>query len=127
MMSGMDRIALALGLLLSVGTAGCIHRSGRVPVEGASVASEPVTEAPLPETRTVTERFETEVQPILATHCQPCHFPGGSMHERLPFDRAETIVTLGERLLSRIDDEEERRVIREYLEGVAAETAGDAS
>ena len=59
--------------------------------------------------------FTTHVKPILQARCQPCHFPNGVMYQRLPFDRPETIKTLGERLFTRIKDENERRIIREFL------------
>jgi hypothetical protein len=59
--------------------------------------------------------FTTHVRPILQARCQPCHFSGGVMYQRLPFDRPETIRTLGEKLFTRIKDENERRVIREFL------------
>ena len=59
--------------------------------------------------------FSTEIRPIFETRCQPCHFAGGQMYERLPFDRAETIVGLGEKLFTRIKDEGEQRRIREFL------------
>ncbi len=44
------------------------------------------------------------------------------MYERLPFDRGETIVGLGEKMFTRIKDEGERGVIRGFLvqEGAAA-------
>jgi len=58
--------------------------------------------------------FTTQVRPILA-RCQPCHFSGGSMYERLPFDRPETVIKLGEKLFSRIQAENERKIIREFL------------
>ena len=60
--------------------------------------------------------FAKTVQPILANRCQPCHFPGGSMHEKLPFDRHETVDKLQTKLFSRIKNEEERAVIRKFLE-----------
>ena len=56
--------------------------------------------------------------PILAHRCTPCHFAGGKMYARLPFDRPETIVKLGERLFTRIKDEQERATIRKFLAGV---------
>jgi hypothetical protein len=59
--------------------------------------------------------FATQIQPILQAHCQPCHFAGGKMYERLPFDRPETIKTLGTKLFSRIEDEKEKQAIREFL------------
>jgi len=30
--------------------------------------------------------FKSEIRPILAAHCAPCHEPGGRMYARLPFD-----------------------------------------
>jgi len=59
--------------------------------------------------------FPAEIQPILENRCQPCHFAGGKMYERLPFDKAETIVGLGDKLFTRIKDENEQRTIREFL------------
>ena len=45
----------------------------------------------------------------------PCHFAGGKMYGKLPFDRPETIVSLGEKLFTRIKDEQQRAVIRKFL------------
>lgn len=59
--------------------------------------------------------FEATVQPILQARCQPCHFTGGVMHEKLPFDRHETVDKLGTRLFSRIRKENEQAVIRKFL------------
>lgn len=58
--------------------------------------------------------FTTQVKPILA-RCQPCHFSGGKMYEHLPFDRSETVQKSGEKLFSRIQKEDERKIIREFL------------
>ena len=58
--------------------------------------------------------FTTQVRPILA-RCQPCHFSGGKMYEELPFDRPETVQKLGAKLFSRIQKEDERKIIREFL------------
>jgi len=59
--------------------------------------------------------FDSQVKPVLQTRCTPCHFPGGVMHERLPFDRAQTIHDLGEKLFTRIKDEQEQALIRSFL------------
>ena len=59
--------------------------------------------------------FDTQVRPILASRCTPCHFEGGTMYKRLPFDRPETIKTLGTKLFTRIKDEKEQRLIRDFL------------
>lgn len=58
--------------------------------------------------------FTNQVRPILA-RCQPCHFSGGKMYDQLPFDRPETVTKLGEKLFSRIQKEDERKIIREFL------------
>ena len=58
--------------------------------------------------------FKAQIQPILA-RCQPCHFPGGKMYERLPFDRPETVIKLGTKLFTRIKDEKQRELIRQFL------------
>ncbi len=59
--------------------------------------------------------FATQIRPILEAKCQPCHFSGGKVYQRMPFDRPETIKTLGTKLFSRIKDENERQLIREFL------------
>src|SRR5262249_18874834 len=59
--------------------------------------------------------FATHVEPILKAKCQPCHFSGGKVYDKLPFDRPETIKTLGTKLFTRIQDENERKIIREFL------------
>lgn len=61
---------------------------------------------------------------ILAARCQPCHFPGGKMYDRLPFDRAKTIETLGDRLFTRIKDPEEQKVIQTFLDARGAPDGG---
>jgi hypothetical protein len=62
--------------------------------------------------------FSHDVRPILEQRCTPCHFSSGKMYDRLPFDRAETIVKLGEKkVFTRIKDERERAIIRAFLSG----------
>ena len=65
--------------------------------------------------------FNSDVKPILEARCQPCHFPGGVMYERRPFDRPETITALGTKLFTRLKDEDERRVISAFLAQQAAD------
>lgn len=59
--------------------------------------------------------FQRDVRPILDARCQPCHFAGGKMYDKLPFDKPETVVRLGEKLFTRIKDEKQRAVIRGFL------------
>lgn len=59
--------------------------------------------------------FKASIQPIMEKKCSPCHFEGGVMHAKLPFDKPETIVKLGTKLFTRIKDEESRAPIRKFL------------
>ena len=59
--------------------------------------------------------FNTEITPIFQTRCQPCHFQGGTVYDKMPFDKPETITRLGTKLFTRIKDEKERTMIREFL------------
>ena len=59
--------------------------------------------------------FESDVRPLLEKKCQPCHFSGGVVYGRLPFDKSETIKKLGEKLFTRIRDEGDRRLVRAFL------------
>jgi len=60
--------------------------------------------------------FNTEIKPIFQARCQPCHFQGGKVYDKMPFDKPETITRLGTKLFTRIKDEKERTLIREFLE-----------
>lgn len=59
--------------------------------------------------------FDTQLKPILQSKCMPCHFSGGQMYDRLPFDKPATIRKLGTRLFTRIKDEDNRRLIEDFL------------
>ena len=59
--------------------------------------------------------FETEIKPIFQARCQPCHFQGGQVYDRMPFDKPATITKLGTKLFTRIKDEKEQKLIREFL------------
>src|SRR3954468_18267598 len=59
--------------------------------------------------------FDTQLKPIFQARCQPCHFQGGKVYDKMPFDKPETITRLGTKLFTRIKDERERAVIREFL------------
>jgi hypothetical protein len=67
--------------------------------------------------RTLADRptFASDIKPILQSSCQPCHFQGGQMYEKLPFDKPETITKLGTKLFRRIKNEDQQRVIRKFL------------
>ena len=68
--------------------------------------------APAPKARV---DFDTQLKPMLQSTCMPCHFSGGQMYERLPFDKPATIRQLGTRLFTRIKEEDKRRLIEDFL------------
>src|SRR5205807_8456067 len=59
--------------------------------------------------------FEKEIKPIFQSRCVPCHFQGGKVYDKLPFNQPETITRLGTKLFTRIKDEKEQRLIREFI------------
>ncbi len=61
--------------------------------------------------------FATQIRPLLQEKCSPCHFAGGRMYDRLPFDREETIRTLGTALFTRLKDPVDMELLRAFLEG----------
>jgi hypothetical protein len=62
--------------------------------------------------------FTSDVQPLLARRCTPCHVPGGKMYSRLPFDDAEVVRTQREGVLRRLEGDE-RRTVEAWLEAPA--------
>jgi hypothetical protein len=59
--------------------------------------------------------FVKQIRPVLEQRCRPCHFEGGSMYARLPFDKPQTIVRLRTKLFTRIRDEKTQSLITQFL------------
>lgn len=68
-------------------------------------------------TPAITEKidFEKQVKPIFVKNCSPCHFTGGKMYERLPFDKDTTIFNHQEAILKRIKNEEENAILKNFV------------
>lgn len=81
----------------------------------ADLGQQPQATQPSAATTPAKVDFTSQVRPIFESRCMPCHFQGGTMYQRLPFDQPRTIKSLGEKLFTRIKNENERRVIREFL------------
>jgi len=82
-------------------------------MKGAPVAAAYTKPSPVGSETEVS--FENDIQPILKAKCQSCHFAGGRMYDKLPFDRAETIKKLGTKLFTRIRDEHDQKLISQFL------------
>jgi len=63
-----------------------------------------------------TINFTKEIQPILEKNCSPCHFTGGKMYERMPFDASQTLLSHKEGILKRIKQEEENGLLKKYID-----------
>jgi hypothetical protein len=106
----MRMVLVVLVLFLAVGFEACQH------VKPATFSGSAKTFASSPLAGTAKKPdFDKEIKPIFQARCQPCHFQGGQVYQKLPFDKPETITRLGTKLFTRIKDEKEQRLIREFL------------
>jgi hypothetical protein len=65
---------------------------------------------------TDTINFTKQVQPIFIKNCSPCHFPGGKMYLRMPFDQDTTIIIHQAGILRRIKKPEENLILKSFIE-----------
>jgi len=100
---------------------------------GAPIAAEPAPDpapspaaVPSPAPQAARIDFATQIRPLLQEKCSPCHFAGGRMYDRLPFDREETIRTLGKALFTRLRDPVDQELMRTFLEPPADGLGGPA-
>jgi hypothetical protein len=103
-------LVLVVGLFLGFGIGAYRHAN----TGNSSVAARNLATLSLVSTAKKPD-FQTEIKPIFQARCQPCHFQGGQVYDKMPFDKPETINRLGEKLFTRIKDKEEQRLIREFL------------
>jgi hypothetical protein len=61
-----------------------------------------------------TINYKTQLQPVFQKNCSPCHFPGGKLYEKLPFDNGATIIDHLAGVLRRIKNEEDIKLIKQY-------------
>ena len=103
---------LMLTLILIAGLKTCNATKPNALTKSSTTVNKPTSP-----TQALAERptFASDIKPILQSRCQPCHFQGGQMYEKLPFDKPETITKLGTKLFTRIKNEDQQRVIREFL------------
>ena len=59
--------------------------------------------------------FDKEIKPIFIKNCSPCHFTGGKMYEKLPFDKDTTIINHQAAILRRIKGEE-NTLLRSFIQ-----------
>lgn len=54
--------------------------------------------------------FVLAVIPVLKDQCDDCHFPGGPMHKRMPFDDMEVVGSLEDEVVIRLGGKGRERV-----------------
>ena len=59
--------------------------------------------------------FHAQLKPLLIKNCSPCHFPGGKMYARMPFDQALTITSHETGVLRRFNNEGEKKIVERFL------------
>ncbi|MTI22735.1 hypothetical protein E1176_17010 [Fulvivirga sp. RKSG066] len=106
------KLLLIYSCLLLVGCAQFKKESRSVVIIEEVGQAEPTVE---PQKAVELVSFEKDIEPILLSRCQPCHFTGGKMYEKLPFDTAATVHKLGEELFTRIKDEKEQALIKAFI------------
>lgn len=82
---------------------------GREPKKSIPVAAIQITDLK------DTVDFVTQIQPILVKNCSPCHFTGGKMYEKMPFDKDTTIINHEKAILKRMKGDE-NTLIRSFIE-----------
>ena len=60
--------------------------------------------------------FSTQVLPLLQQKCSPCHFDGGKMYEKMPFDKGLTILKHESGILKRFGDKPGAELIRLFID-----------
>ena len=78
--------------------------------EIAQVASVPVVQD-----STLIIDFDKDIVPILKSRCSPCHFPGGKMYEKMPFDKSKTILDHKAGVTKRLKEQELEK-LKAYLD-----------
>lgn len=67
------------------------------------------------DTTLATVDFDRDIKSILKSRCTPCHFPGGTMYAKLPFDNPQTIRDHPAGIFKRIKDPEEVKKLKAFL------------
>ena len=107
----MQRLIVIMALPIAAGLCAC--NSLRPKTASAAFLTESIPASSSMEQSKID--FPTQIKPIFEARCQPCHFNGGKVYAHLPFDRPETIKRLGTRLFTRIKDDKEQQLIRQFL------------
>jgi pimeloyl-ACP methyl ester carboxylesterase len=88
------------------------EKGGRVSIEAIQTIVSWVHDTLAPRAASA-DAFRASVQPVLARRCTPCHFPGGAMYGRIPFDDAEAVRSHVASVLRRLSGDD-RQVVEAW-------------
>ena len=99
---------------LLIGAAILLNVSGRF---GSSIAQD----KPAIASQHTPVTFKDAIAPMLKEKCTPCHFKGGKIYDRFPFEQYETVRKLGPKLNTRLKAERAEMVTRWIEQGYPKE------
>ena len=97
---------IVLIMVLSAGLCFCSTKKEQPGIKGNSIASFSGDKL----------NFQTQVEPVFQKNCSPCHFPGGKIYGRMPFDKDTTIIHHEAGILRRIKNAEEVSLIKRFIQ-----------
>ena len=59
--------------------------------------------------------FNRDIAPLLKTNCMPCHFAGGKVYVKLPFDDYATVKSKAKRLNTRLQEDEQKKIVDGWI------------
>ena len=65
--------------------------------------------------------YRKNILPLLQTNCNPCHFTGGKVYKKLPFDDYKTVATLGKKLNTRLKQKEQQAIVNGWINSGATD------
>lgn len=65
--------------------------------------------------------FTQHLAPLLKENCTPCHFAGGKVFEKYPFDSYATVFRLRKKLGTRLKSPEQTAILSRWIETGAKE------
>ncbi len=60
--------------------------------------------------------YNADLLPIFQKKCTPCHFTGGKMYEKMPFDNPATILSHQTGILKRMKDHPQVALIKQFVQ-----------
>lgn len=108
----MSRLSTLGALAITLLGAACASRETQPRSAASAPSPAPASTETPPPPSVAADAFQTQVRPILARRCTPCHVPGGRMYERMPFDDPETVRGHREGILRRLDGDDKATLER---------------